>query len=194
MAKLGQAGLPRGMIGRLLGRIMAWHNGPDAAWTLDCLGIRDGERVLEIGFGPGRALEMLAQMHPTALICGIDHAETMLKAARTRNRQAVQEGRLDLRLGSVMALPFEDASFDKAFSINCIYFWEPPIEGLKEIHRVLKAGGRLAVTVRDKDREAYQRFKSAGLERLFLDAGFSDVQVRHNGMPGHPLICAIGTK
>lgn len=191
---LGQPGMPRGWVGRLLGRIMAWHNSQDDAWTIHCLDIGNGEHVLEVGFGPGRAIEMLAQMNPSVFITGIDHSETMLEAASSRNREATQSGRVDLRLGSVMDLPFKDASFDRVFSINCIYFWEPPVQGLREIYRVLKPHGRLAVTVRDKGREAYQSFKPAKLEVLFREAGFAAVEIRHNGVSWHPLICAIGTK
>ena len=191
---LGQAGLPRGWVGRLLGGIMVRHNGPDAKWTIDCLDVSDGERVLEVGFGPGHAIEMLAGIGPAVCVSGIDHSETMLEAAGARNRESVRSGRVDLRLGSVMSLPFGDASFDKACAINCIYFWEPPVEGLRELHRVLSPGGRLAVTVRDRNRKAYQRFKPAELERLLLQAGFATAEIRHNGVSAHPLICAIGTK
>lgn len=194
MAKLGQAGLPTGLIGRLLGRIMAWHNGPDAEWTLGCLDVGDGDRVLEVGFGPGHALGLLARRHPGATAFGIDHSEAMLKAASARNREAVRAGRMELRLGSVTDLPFAPESFDRVFSIHCIYFWDAPVDGLKEIHRVLKPGGRLAVTVRDGEREAYRPFKPDGLETMFRQAGFSAVEIRHNDRPEHPLICAVGTQ
>lgn len=81
------------------------------------------------GRGPGRAIEMLARTNPSVSIAGIDHSQTMLAAASSRNREAVQSGHVHLELGSVMNLPFEDARFDKVFSINCIYFWEPAERG-----------------------------------------------------------------
>src|SRR5262249_2844124 len=64
--------------------------------------------------------------------------------AKSRFAAAVAEGRADFRVGSVEALPFEAASFDKACTVNTVYFWPSLDAGCAEIHRVLKAGGRLA--------------------------------------------------
>lgn len=192
--KANQAGQPRGVIGRLLGWIMARHNAPDNAWTLDLLDIQDGEHVLEVGFGPGVAIESIIRRYPGTHISGIDHAEAMLKAASTRNRHAIASGQLELQMGSVTSLPFAEAIFDSAFSINCIYFWEPLEAGLNELFRVIKPGGRLAITVRDKQRAPYPDFQPDKLIPLFKRAGFSEVETHRNGMPGHPLICLIGFK
>jgi ubiquinone/menaquinone biosynthesis C-methylase UbiE len=191
---LGQAGMPRGVLGRLLGRIMAWHNNPDNEWTLSLLNIGSGEKILEVGFGPGKALQSLTKQHPSVHVAGVDHSDTMLQAANTRNRKAVDTGQMSLQLGSVMNLPFEDCGFDKVFSINCIYFWEQPISGITELHRVLKPGGRLAITVRDKQTGAYEPFRPEKLEKMFQQAGFADVKVHTNDVPRHPLFCVLGVK
>lgn len=191
---LGQAGQPHGVLGRIFGRVMAWHNGADNAWTVDLLDIHDNEHVLEVGFGPGAAIQMIGKRYPSVRVTGLDHAEVMLAAARARNSDAIAAGRLSLQLGSVLQLPFADAGFDKAFAINSIYFWEPPQQGLAELHRVLKPGGRLAVTVRDKQRAAYQPFRPDKLQRLFVQTGFERVEVYFNEVPSHPLVCIVGEK
>ncbi|KVD43775.1 hypothetical protein WS61_16100 [Burkholderia sp. ABCPW 11] len=49
---LGQPGRPRGLAGRIAGRIMRQHNRLDNVWTLSLLAIGDSDRVLEVGFGP----------------------------------------------------------------------------------------------------------------------------------------------
>lgn len=191
---LGQAGQPHGLLGRLFGRVMAWHNAADNAWTVDLLDIHDNEHVLEVGFGPGAAIEMIGKRYPSVRVTGLDHADTMLAAARARNGDAITAGRLSLRQGSVLQLPFADAGFDKAFAINSIYFWEPPEQGLAELHRVLKSGGRLAITVRDKQRAAYQAFRPDKLQHLFGQAGFVRVETHFNNKPSHPLICVVGER
>jgi ubiquinone/menaquinone biosynthesis C-methylase UbiE len=189
-----QAGQPRGLVGRLLGWIMVRHNAPDNAWTLDQLDIQAGDHILQDGFGPGAAIAVISGRYPAVRISGIDHARTMLEAASVRNREAIAAGKLDLQLGSVTRLPFADASFDKVFAINSIYFWEPLQQGLSELQRVLKPGGCLAVTVRDKQRAPYPDFRPDKLIPLFRQAGFSCVDTRRNGIPGHPLICLLGIK
>ena len=191
---IGQAGKPAGVIGRLFGRIMAWHNRPDNEWTLDLLEIGEGDTVLEVGFGPGQAVRMLAAEEPRAYIVGIDHSETMLSTARRTNQSAIVEGRVSLQQGSVDRLPYASDTFDKAFSINCIYFWEEPLCGARELCRVLKNGGRLAITVRDKERAAYRPFRAESLVRLLTQAGFSSISVHHNGSASRPLICVVGVK
>lgn len=191
-AKQGQAGKPSGWVGRLFGRIMAWHNAPDNAWTLSLWRIANGERVLEIGFGPGRAIESVVRTCPGAQVAGIDHSATMLAMASARNRAAIARGQVALTRGSVAQLPFSAACFDKVYSINCIYFWPDAVAGLREIHRVLKPGGRVAITVRDKRREAYRPFSADKLTEMLGRAGFTEVTIRRNGQPSHPLICALG--
>jgi ubiquinone/menaquinone biosynthesis C-methylase UbiE len=189
-----QAGMPRGLIGRLLAQIMARYNNPDNRWTISLLDIGGEEQVLEVGFGPGAAIESLTKLYPSTRIIGVDHSETMLKVASTRNQQAISAGTVTLQLGSVMNLPFANSNFDKAFSINCVYFWEKPVQGLRELHRVLKPGGRLAVTVRDKNRDAYKAFRPEKLKKMLHQAGFTNIEIATNGVPAHPLICAIGMK
>lgn len=192
--KYGQAGQPAGFMGRLLGRIMAWHNRTDNEWTLELLGISNAENILEIGYGPGNAIQMAHALCPECRIIGIDHSEEMLKAASRVNKDAIAGGSVDLRLGDVGRLDFSDAAFDKAFSINSIYFWPDPIHGLQELHRALKVGGKLAITVRDKKRKAYQPYNKDNLNEMLSRAGFSKVEIHSNGLPFHPLLCGIGFK
>ncbi|WP_155291436.1 class I SAM-dependent methyltransferase [Burkholderia multivorans] len=192
--RLRQPGLPRGLIGQILGRIMRRHNRPDNAWTLSLLAIRDGEQALEVGFGPGDAIRLALESTPSCSIAGIDHSPTMLNAAKRLNRASIERGRVRLALGSVDALPFADDAFDKAFSINCIYFWRAPARGLAELHRVVRPGGIVAITVRDYERAPYDAFRPEKLSRLMIDAGFASVAVHRNGVPSHPLVCVLGAK
>ncbi|KVK92564.1 class I SAM-dependent methyltransferase [Burkholderia cepacia] len=190
---LGQPGLPRGLIGRIVGRIMRRHNRPDNSWTLSVLAIADGEHVLEVGFGPGDAIRLAADATPAARIAGVDHSPTMLAAAKRLNRASIEQDRVRLMLGSVDALPFADDTFDKAFSIHCIYFWHAPVQGLRELRRVVRRDGIVAITVRDLAGAPYDAFGPGKLARLMTEAGFSSVAV-HRSVQSHPLVCVLGTK
>lgn len=110
------------MIGRLFGRIMAWHNHPDNEWTLDLREIGEDDTILEVGFGPGEAIRLLVAENPWSYIVGIDHSESMLSTAKRANQDAIVEGRVTLQQGSVDRLPYANGTFDNAFAINCIYF------------------------------------------------------------------------
>ncbi len=144
----GQYRQPSGIVGRWIGGRMARQHQPENAWTVDLLDPQAADHVLEIGFGPGIAVEQVAAR--AASVAGIDFSRTMVSAARKRNAAAIRERRVDLRYGDASALPFGDAAFDAAYSIHSIYFWPQPLAALREIRRVLKPGGRLILTVLPK--------------------------------------------
>lgn len=189
-----QSGLPKGVVGRLVGAIMSWYNRPDNTWAISLLKAGGNDNILEVGFGPGQAIKMLASANASIKISGIEHSETMLTAARSLNSANIAAGRVALQLGKAEHLPFADASFDKALSINCIYFWKDPATGLRELHRVLKRGGCAVVTVRDSNSKAYADFRPEKLKKLISDAGFSSVSLHRNGVSSHPLLAVAALK
>jgi ubiquinone/menaquinone biosynthesis C-methylase UbiE len=144
-----QFGRPTGWLGRVAGLFMA-RNTYDDAWVVALLDVEANDRVLEIGFGPGVAIELLADRARTGHVAGIDPSEVMLSHAVRRNADAVRAGRVDLRLGSIERLPFADASFDKACALHSLYFWPSLEGGLDELKRILKPRGRLALAVRKR--------------------------------------------
>lgn len=177
-----------------MGRIMGWHNQPDNEWTISLLKIQPTDHVLEIGFGPGRAIQLAAGFATHGLVCGIDHSETMVGEAVRRNAAAVKAGRVVLNQGDVMELPHDESTFHTAFSINCIYFWPRPIDGLQEIHRVLRPGGLFALTVRNRQRRAYNPFTGENLTAMLVEAGFQNTRYEYGPYPNHPILSAVGIK
>src|SRR2546430_11861256 len=134
-------GRPQGILGRLGGIIMARTNQQCAAWVIGLLDIQPNDRVLEVGFGPGVGIQLLARSASAGYIAGVDSSEEMVEQARARNVKALESGRVDLRHGSVVSLPFEDRIFDKALAINSLQVWPDAVAGLREMRRVLKTGG-----------------------------------------------------
>ena len=115
----------------------------------------------------------------------------MVAEASRRNNEAVQAGRLDLRCAEASDLPFADASFNRAFSIHSVYFWSWPVTVLMELHRVLKPGGLLVITMLPKDRWQPNPIGSAlefgtpdctpyfgfEIEQMMIGAGFSSTRI-----------------
>jgi SAM-dependent methyltransferase len=142
-----QFGHPRGLIGSLVGRIMAIENRTRNTWALTLLDVQPGDRVLELGFGPGMAIERLACTTAASAIAGIDHSATMVRQARRRNAAAIATGRIDLQLGSFDTLPFPEGSFDRVLAVNALHFTSDLASGLSSVHRVLQPGGRLVIVI-----------------------------------------------
>src|SRR5215207_7733686 len=142
-----QFGRPTGVWGLAAGLLMAHRssNRRRNEWAVSLLQVRPDDRVLEIGFGPGLAIRELSRIAHAGYVCGIDHSELMLRQARTRNADGIGRGVVDLRLGSVDALPAFDAPFDKLLAVNAVLFWNEPVARLEELRRLLRPGGLVAV-------------------------------------------------
>src|SRR6266498_4281155 len=97
---------PSCLLGRLIGNGMARGNELEAHWTVDLLNIQPDMRVLEIGFGPGVAIQYAAQQAVQGYVSGIDYSKAMVQLARKRNVAAIKSGRVDLRQGDVSSLPY----------------------------------------------------------------------------------------
>ncbi len=174
--------LPQGMLGRFGGRLMSLDRGLPT-WVLDVLEVDPSDSVLEVGSGPGVGLELATARAHVGRVVGVDRSETMLEMAQRRNRAQIEAGRVALRLGTVDRLPFDDATFDKAMTMNSLHLWPDPVAGLREVKRVLRTGGRLAVAITRFSYASPDRF-----EQYLIDSGFADVSV-HTGDKG---TCALG--
>jgi SAM-dependent methyltransferase len=163
-------GRPQGLLGRLGGIVMARGNRRHAVWVIELLDVQQHDSVLEVGFGPGVAVQLLAES--AQHVAGIDSSVEMLRQATTRNANALRDGRVDLRQGSADHLPFADGSFDKALAINSMQVWPDASAGLREIHRVLRPGGRVAMAF-----TSYSGQRSEGVPELIAVAGFSDCRM-----------------
>ena len=138
---------PKGIVGRMIGEQMVRQHQPETNWAVSLLEIQPADHVLEIGFGAGKAIELMAAQATAGYIAGIDLSHTMVQAASRRNAQAIKAKRVELQRGDVTALPFAEQQFDKVLSIHTFYFWPDVTGGITEIFRVLKPGGRVALTL-----------------------------------------------
>lgn len=136
-----QLSRPSGRLGRVVAAGMNRGNREMNAAAIERLGIRAGDRVLDLGFGGGLALKPLADAG--ARVTGCDRAPDMVEAARRAHPQAT------VVAGDVAALPFPDDAFDAVLSVNTVYFWPDLPAALAEIRRVMAPGGRLVLGVRD---------------------------------------------
>lgn len=134
---------PRGWAGRLAGRFMLLTNKQDD--IVQGLDIRTGDRVLEVGYGPGGLIRLLAARTPAAQIIGIDPSPEMRDLATRTNRAAVRAGRVELRLGTADATGLAGESVDKVVAVNNVAIWPDLDAGLEELHRILRPGGTVTL-------------------------------------------------
>jgi SAM-dependent methyltransferase len=171
---------PSGLPGRIVGSLMGFANAKPNALAIATLNLRDGESVIELGCGPGHALQALLRLPRLKQAIGLDWSETMLAQAARRNRAALKFGRLKLARGDFAELPFADESADAVLAVNVIYFMSE--SSVSEARRVLRPGGRLVVyathgsTMRHwpfASRHSHQLFDSKRLAALLAEIGFA---------------------
>ncbi len=135
-------------MGWIAGKMMAWSNTGINDLALEALDVQSGDQVLEIGFGSGTTLPVLANQAGDGFGAGVEPSDTMIGEASNRVKQQIAAGQVELKSGSVSNIPYADGRFDRVLSVNNVYFWEQPASDLKEIRRVLKPGGRFALVFR----------------------------------------------
>ncbi|MGW5235205.1 class I SAM-dependent methyltransferase [Streptomyces nodosus] len=118
------------------------HDGPAYAAAVRDLGLREGDRVLDAGCGTGRALTPLRKaVGASGVVLGTDLTPAMLEAARRAGRD--RDGRL--LLADVTALPLRTESLDAVFAAGLISHLPHPADNLRELARVVRPGGLLAL-------------------------------------------------
>ncbi|MCB2047006.1 MAG: class I SAM-dependent methyltransferase [Novosphingobium sp.] len=156
-----QLARPEGFAGKLLGNAMDVANRRPTRLALDLLGARDGERVLDAGCGTGATLDVLLDR---AMVdaWGIDPSPTMIAQARAR---LGDRARLEKCL--IEDMWFGDDTFDAVLALNVLYFARPDGSTLRQIHRVLRPGGRLVAYVTHRESMENWPFARQGVHRLF---------------------------
>ena len=167
---------------------------------LTLLGIRPGERILEVGCGSGVVLRDLARrVAPNGLALGLDPSPAFLAIARELAVEAGLGQSIELREGDALALPFDDGEFDAALAVTALAHIPDGRRAIPELVRVVRPGGRVGIFERDPDsyivahpdRELTRQIVAAhsdhgsadgwlarALPRLMAEAGLRDVQVR----------------
>ncbi len=164
----------------------------------DALAARPGERVIDIGCGPGfYVAELLEEVGAEGSVLGVDAAEAMLAVAAKRSEG---HANASFEMADATSLPATDGSFDAALSVQVMEYVADVGDALGEIHRVLRPGGRVVIWDVDwatlswytTDAERLQRALKAfdkhlvhpalpqRLTALLRSAGFEDI-----AMEGH---------
>lgn len=83
----------------------------------------------------------------------------MARLARKTNQQAVMRGDVDIRVGDIASLSLEGATFDRIFSVHCIYFWRDVDAVLAKLADALRPGGKLVLAFRPEADDIPARFR-----------------------------------
>jgi SAM-dependent methyltransferase len=105
--------------------------------------VSDGQRVIDVGCGPGALTEELVRRVGAAAVTAVDPSAPFVSAIEERLPD------VDVRLAPAEELPFDDSSFDVALAQLVVQFMQDPVAGLREMARVTRDGGIVAASVWD---------------------------------------------
>jgi ubiquinone/menaquinone biosynthesis C-methylase UbiE len=174
-------------------------------WGLQHVRINPPDIVLDVGCGGGRTVGKLAALAHNGKVVGVDYAEASVEASRRENAAWIERGRVEIRHASVSALPFLDDTFELVTAVETHFWWPNLAHDVREVRRVLKPGGRLAVIAEFYDGGKHAKYaerlsKAIGIASLTLEqhrdmlatADFADVQIIEDAPRGW--ICVLGSK
>ena len=176
--------------GAAYGRFMGRYSQPLAAAFADLVDVRSGQRVLDVGCGPGALTQVLVQRVGAENVTAIDPSEPFVAAARE-----LLPG-VEISRGTAEDLPYADDSFDRTLAQLVVHFMKAPVTGLREMSRVTASGGTVAASVWNHaggrgplslfwravktldasgpDESGLAGVAEGQLARLFADAGMAD--------------------
>jgi trans-aconitate methyltransferase len=189
---------PSGPFGHIVGWILAARgsNRGRSRWTVDLLHIDLDDRVLEIGCGPGVALQHVARRLLSGIVVGIDHSPVMIKQATRRNREAIAAGRVLVRVGPIEDVGAVGGPFTRIFSANVIQFMPDKTAFFRLLYAKLAPGGIVATTYQPRNKNPTRADALAMADQIsaaMTSAGFATIHVEERDFK--PLaVCVIGVR
>jgi ubiquinone/menaquinone biosynthesis C-methylase UbiE len=116
-------------------RFMGRYSVPLAVRLADFTEVTAGQRVVDVGCGPGALTTELVRRVGAAAVSAVDPSEPFVDAARARHPG------VDVRRAAAEQLPFDDATFDSTLAQLVVHFMTDPVIGLGEMRRVTRAQG-----------------------------------------------------
>ncbi|MGE2722144.1 class I SAM-dependent methyltransferase [Mycolicibacterium celeriflavum] len=167
-----------GAMGVCVGLVLLLMGRASARLAVDLTGVTTGDRVVDVGCGPGGAVREAARRGAAAT--GVDPAPVMLRLARMFTRS----GNINWTTGTAEQVPLPDGSATVVWSLATVHHWQDVEKGIAEAHRVLAPRGRLLAVERQTTPDAtglashgWTRQQAEAFASECGSAGFADVTV-----------------
>ena len=182
----------KGPSGLFAGLSMLAGRGTATRLAIELASVTDGDRVVDIGCGPGAAARAAARRG--ARVIGVDPAPVMLALARRATRRTIP---VTWKLGNAESLPIADAAATVVWAIATVHHWRDLELGLAEVRRVLAPLGRLVVLERrvadgtaGHASHGWTDSRADAFGAICRTAGFADVEVA-NRQTGKSSLLAV---
>lgn len=202
-----QASKPSGWFGlEMMGQIFNQANSRLEDMGLRIMKLQTDSKVLEIGFGNGRMLQLMGSKVTSGKIMGVEISPEMIAISLQKNKKWLDSKVMEILETTVGIIPVKDNSLDKIFTSNTIYYWPEPKTYIKEVLRSLKQGGKFYCAFRPcaeilnnhivkNNRSTFKNlYSKEGITEFLNLAGFRDIKIHIEKDRPYSNMIAVGTK
>jgi cyclopropane fatty-acyl-phospholipid synthase-like methyltransferase len=173
---------PSGLFGIFSSNIMIKGNKNKYERLIKDLDLQPGNKLLEIGFGPGVGINMIAKACTSCTIHGIDFSNLMYKRASKYNKEYINNGTMLLQYGDFIKTPIVGNEYDKIFCLNVVYFWNELQEPFQKVLTLLKTGGLFYIYMATREvlektpNDVFKKYSIEQVIEALKSVGFQDVE------------------
>lgn len=177
-----QSQKPSGLIGRVITKIWSFYFKKLSLWAIKQTTILDNYRILEIGYGGGSTIKNLLALNKNLEIHGIDISKESYRTAQRVHSDSIRKGSVQLKIGNVENMPYQNNYFDRIFAIQTHIFWKDIKKSFQEVYRVLSSNSTLIIAS-EKEKIHYHMTDyrtSHEFSQLLTSIGFSKIEEKQN--------------
>ena len=177
-----QSQKPSGLIGRVITKIWSFYFKKLSLWAIKQTTISDNYRILEIGYGGGSTIKNLLDLNKNLEIHGIDISKESYRTAQRVHSDSIRKGSVQLKIGNVENMPYQNNYFDRIFAIQTHIFWKDIKKSFQEVYRVLSSNSTLIIAS-EKEKIHYHMTDyrtSHEFSQLLTSIGFSKIEEKQN--------------
>ena len=177
-----QSQKPSGLIGRVITKIWSFYFKKLSLWAIKQTTISDNYRILEIGHGGGSTIKNLLALNKNLEIHGIDISKESYRTAQRVHSDSIRKGSVQLKIGNVENMPYQNNYFDRIFAIQTHIFWKDIKKSFQEVYRVLSSNSTLIIAS-EKEKIHYHMTDyrtSHEFSQLLTSIGFSKIEEKQN--------------
>ena len=178
---------PSGLFGIFTSNLMIKENMSRYDMLIKDLDIQPHDRILEIGYGPGVGIELIAEKCNSCIVHGIDFAKLMYDRATKRNKKYIENNKVLLKLGDILDARIEKHAYHKIFCVNVVYFWDDLQKPFEKIEspaiRRSKAGDERNCEQRDEKgcEDVEGSMQATHDDSVSFNVGVSEKNEPHDG-------------
>lgn len=177
-----QSQKPSGLIGRVITKIWSFYFKKLSLWAIKQTTISNNYRILEIGYGGGSTIKNLLALNKNLEIHGIDISKESYRTAQRVHSDSIRKGSVQLKIGNVENMPYQNNYFDRIFAIQTHIFWKDIKKSFQEVYRVMSSNSTLIIAS-EKEKIHYHMTDyrtSHEFSQLLTSIGFSKIEEKQN--------------